>query len=59
MITDHDIEVVRSRKYLRTVISHTEDETEEIKARILGAKKAYYSLETIFTPKQMQQNNKI
>jgi hypothetical protein len=34
-LKDHDIEVVRSFKYLGTVINNTNDEAEEIKARIL------------------------
>jgi hypothetical protein len=59
MITDHDIEVEMSFKYLGPVINNIKDETEEIKARILAANKAYYSLQTIFTSKQIHQNNKI
>jgi hypothetical protein len=43
-IKDHDIEIARSFKYLGTVIDNTNDETEEIKARILAANKAYSSL---------------
>ena len=35
IVKDHDIEVVRSFKYLGTVIRNTNDETKEIKARIL------------------------
>jgi len=38
-IKDHDIEVVKSFKYLGTEINNTNDETEEIKARILAANK--------------------
>jgi len=39
-IKDHDIEVVKSFKYFGTEINNTNDETEEIKARILAANKA-------------------
>jgi hypothetical protein len=38
---DHDIEVVTSLNYLGTAVSNTNDETEEIKAGILAANKAY------------------
>jgi hypothetical protein len=56
---EQDIEVVRSFKYLWTVINDTNDETEEIRARILAANKAYSSLQTIFRSKQIHRNNKI
>jgi hypothetical protein len=56
---DHDTEDVRSFKYLGTVINNTNDETEEIKARILAADKAYCSLQTILRSQQIHQNNKI
>jgi hypothetical protein len=55
---DHDIEVVRGFKYMGTVISNTNDKTEEIKARILDANKAY-SLQTIFRSQQIHCNNEI
>jgi hypothetical protein len=41
------------------VINSTNDETEEIKAKILAANKAYSSLQIIFRFKQIHQNNKI
>jgi hypothetical protein len=44
-------------KYLGTVINDVNDETEEIRARILAANKAYSSLQTIFRFKQIYQNN--
>jgi len=47
------IEVVRRFKYLGTVINDSNDETEEIRARILTANKAYSSLQTIFQSKQI------
>jgi hypothetical protein len=53
---DHDTEDVRSFKYLGIVINNTNDETEENRARILAADKAYCSLQTIL---RSQQNNKI
>jgi len=46
-VEDHKIEVVRKFKYLGTVINDSNDETEEIQARILAANKAYSSLQTI------------
>ena len=58
-VEDHRIEMIRSFKYLGTVISDINDETEEIWARILAANKAYGSLQTIFRSKQIHQNNKI
>jgi hypothetical protein len=58
-VTDHDIEVVRRFKYLGTVINDTNDETEEIGARILAASKVYSSLQTIFRYKQIHRNDKI
>ena len=51
-VEDHKIEVVRRFKYLGTVINDSNDETEEIRARILAANKAYSSLQTIFLSKQ-------
>jgi len=53
------IEVVRRFKYLGTVINDSNDETEEIRARILTANKAYSSLQTIFQSKQIHRNNTI
>ena len=58
-LEDHDIEVVRTFKYLGTVINNTEDETEEIKARILAANKACCFLQTVLRCKQIHRNNKI
>jgi len=46
-------------KYLGTVIHDSNDKTEEIRARILAANKAYSSLQTIFRSKQIHRNNKI
>jgi hypothetical protein len=48
-----------SNTYLGTVISNTNDEAEETKARILVANKAYYSLQTIYRFKLIHRNNKI
>jgi len=56
---DYDIEIVRGFKYMGTVINNTNDETEEIKARILAANKAYSSPRTIFGSQQIHCNNKI
>jgi hypothetical protein len=47
-INDYDIEAVNSVKYQGTVINNTDDDTEEIKSRILAACKAYFSLQTMF-----------
>jgi uncharacterized membrane protein YgaE (UPF0421/DUF939 family) len=58
-INDHEIEVVKNFKYLGAVINNANDETEEIKAAILTANKAYYSLQTIFMSKRIHHNNKI
>jgi hypothetical protein len=58
-IEDHKIEVVRRFTYLGTVIHDVNDETKEIRARILAANKAYSSLHTIFRSKQIHRNNKI
>jgi hypothetical protein len=58
-IKDHAIETVRSFKYLRTVISSTNDETEEIKARKTAANKAYSLLPTTYRCTQIHRNNKI
>jgi len=56
---DHKIEMVRRFKYLGAVINDTIDETEEIRARILAANKAYSSLQTICRSKHIHRNNKI
>jgi hypothetical protein len=56
---EQDIEVVTRFKYLGTVINDTNDETEEIRARILAANKAYSSVQTTFRSKQINRNNKI
>ena len=58
-VEDHKIEVVRRFKQLGTVINDSNDEMEEIRARILAANKAYSSLQTIFQSKQINRNNKI
>jgi len=58
-VEDHKIEVIRRFKYLGTVINDSNDETEESRARILSANKAYSSLQTIFRSKQIHRNNKI
>jgi len=58
-VEDHKIEVARRFKYLGTVINDGSDETEEIRARILAANKAYSSLQTTFRSKQIHRNNKI
>jgi sorting nexin-29 len=58
-VEDHKIEVVRRFKYLGTVINDIKDETEEIRAGILAANKAYGFLQTIFQSKQIHRNNKI
>jgi hypothetical protein len=58
ILTINKVEV-RSIKYQRTVISNTNDGTEEIKARILAANNAYFSLKTVFRYKQIHRNNKI
>jgi hypothetical protein len=58
-VEDHKIEVVRRYKYLGTVMNDVNDKTEEIRARILVANKAYSSLQTIFRSKQVHRNNKI
>ena len=57
-VGDHKIETVRRFRYLGTVINDTNDETEEIRARILAANKAYRSLETVFRSKQIRQKIK-
>jgi hypothetical protein len=44
-VEDHDIEVVMRFKYLGTVLNDTNEEKEEIQARILAANKAYSSLQ--------------
>jgi len=39
-VKDHKIEVIRRFKYLGTVINDSNDETEEIGAKIMAANKA-------------------
>jgi len=46
-------ECVRNIKYWWTVISNTNDGTEEVKARTLAANKAYSSLQPVFRSKQV------
>ena len=58
-VGDHKIGTVKRFKYLGTVINGTNDETAEIRVRILAANKAYSSLQTIFRSKQIHRNNKI
>ena len=58
-VEDHKIEMVRRFKYLGTVINDSNDEMEEIRARIVAANKAYSSLQTTFRAKQIHRNNKI
>jgi hypothetical protein len=55
-IKDHDIEVVRSFKYLGTEINNTNNETEEIKARILAAIKP---IPCCSRSKQIHRNNNV
>jgi hypothetical protein len=59
IVGDHKIEMVGRFRYLGTVINDTNNETEEIQARILATNKAYSSLHTIFRSKQINRNNKI
>jgi hypothetical protein len=58
-ITDCGIETVRSFKYLGTINNNTNDETEEIKARITAANTAYSPMHITFRCKQIHRNNKI
>ena len=51
-VGNHKIETVRRFRYLGTVINDTNDETEEIRTRILAANKTYSSLQTIFRSPQ-------
>ena len=46
-------ECVRNVKYWGIVISNTNGETEEVKARILAANKAYSCLQAVFRSKQI------
>jgi hypothetical protein len=41
------------------ILNDTNEEKEEIQARILAANKAYSSLQSIFRSKQIHRNNKI
>ena len=52
-IEGHGTGDVRSIKYLGTAISNTNDETEDVKARIQAANKTYFSLQTVFSSKQI------
>ena len=52
-IKDHNIEVIMSFKYMETLINSTNNETEEIKARILATTKYHSSLQTVFRCKQI------
>ena len=52
-VEDYKIEVVRRIKYIGTVINDSNDEKEEIQARILAANKIYSSLQTIFRSEQI------
>ena len=47
-INDRDIEVVRSFRYLETVIRSTNDETEEIGTGILASDRASYCMHTVW-----------
>jgi len=58
-VENHKIEVVRRFKYLGTLITDSNDEMEESRARILAGNKAYSSLQTIFRSEQIHRNNKI
>jgi len=58
-VTDHDIEVVRIFKYFGAAINNTNDETQEIRTRILVANKALSCLQTVFRIKQIHRSNKI
>jgi len=50
-IKNHEIEVVWSLNYFWIEIDNTNDETKEMKARILADIKAHSSLQTIFRSK--------
>jgi hypothetical protein len=58
-LTDHDIEAVRSYKYLGSVNDNTNEETEEIRARITAGNTAYSLVHTTYRCKQIHRNNKI
>ena len=58
-VEDQNIEIIRSFKYLGTVINGISEETEEIRARNLAANKASMSLQTIFQSKHINRNNNI
>ena len=58
-LTDRDIEAVRSYKYLGTVSNNTNEETEEIKARIIAGNTAYSPLHITCRCKQIYRSNKI
>jgi vancomycin permeability regulator SanA len=46
-------------KYLGMVLNDTNEEKEEIEARILADNKGYSSLQSVFRSKQIHRNNKI
>ena len=58
-VVDHDIEVVRSFKYFGAAINNTNDETQEIRARILAANKACSCVQILFISKHIHRNNKV
>ena len=53
------LKLLKSFKYLGTVHNNTNDETEEIKARITAANTAYSPLHITFRCKKIHRNNKI
>jgi hypothetical protein len=58
-VQDHVTEVVKGFKCLGFIINNTDDETLEIKTRVLAANNTYSSSQNIFRSKQICQNNKI
>jgi hypothetical protein len=54
--TIQDIVVVKCFKCLGTVINNTDNETLEIKTRVLAANNTYSSSQTIFRSKQICKN---
>jgi len=56
---DRDVEFVRRFNYLGPAINNTNDETQEIRARILVANKACSCLQIMCISKQIHRNNKI
>jgi hypothetical protein len=55
---DRDIEVVRRFKYLGTVINDTNDETEEIRARMLAAIKPTAPCKPYLDPNKSTETTK-